>query len=101
MEEGTRGNKLMMTINAEIIRISKKLPQNIQKLMDNPLKDSKVWSKEWDDWAKEVLYLLCLARDDGLISEDERRFLQREYFHNVGVMGTPEDDRFFRFFIGL
>lgn len=90
-----------MAMDADIIRILKKLPQNIQELMDNPLKYSKVWSKEWDDWSKECLYLLCLARDDGLISEDERRFLQREYFHNVGVMGTPVDDRFFRFFIGL
>ncbi len=26
------------------------MPQNIPKLMDNPLKESKVWSKEWDDY---------------------------------------------------
>ena len=63
MEEGTRGNKLMMTVNAEIIRISKKLPQNIQELMDNLLKDSKVWSREWDDWAKDCLCMISHPND--------------------------------------
>lgn len=86
-------------MNAEMIM--KKLPENIQVLIDNPLLNADKWSEEWDKWAKEILCMLCEEKDKGTISEEERKFLHRKYFKNFGVLGGARDDCFFRFYIGL
>ena len=88
-----------MTMNAEMI--TKKLPQNIQVLIDNPLLNADKWSEEWDKWAKEILCMLCKKKDKGTISVEERRFLHKVYLKNIGVLDAAGNDAFLNFYMGV
>ena len=75
-----------------------KLPQNLQNLLNNPLKDAKEWSEEWNVWFHQCIHELNIARDNNIITKDEWLFLDEVYFKKGASL---RDDTFFKFYIGV
>lgn len=77
--------------------ILKKIPQPLQSRISNMALAEK-WSEEWQKEATEICYRIAVLRDEGVITEAERKYINRTYLKSVGVLSKDNQD-FLHFFL--
>ena len=69
--------------------IIKKLPEDLQKRYNSDLAKQTKWTEEWYEFAKETVYQTTLAREEGLITQEEWQCLRDSFGTKLGMKLGP------------